>query len=200
VTYLATQETINSAKKVYEVVLHGRGGQGSVTAAELLCEFAYASGFHDTLAIPIIGAERRGSPVKAFAKLSIDKEIKDYSNVRKPDYTLIFDVSLLPLPGVLESITSGVVLLNTRETVDVKKYLPQISIYTVDATGISLDLKLVVAGSPVLNVPMLGALAKIMPHMKLETMKDILEEHFGTKAELNYKTAERAYKEVQKIH
>lgn len=189
-----------TSNKIFEVILHGRGGQGSVTAADLLCEFAYASGFKDTLSIPIIGAERRGSPVKAFARLSLGKEIKNYSNVKDADYTLIFDVSLLPLPGVLDAIHHGIVILNTSEPVDVKKFPPNVEIYTVDATGISLGLGLKVAGSPVLNVPMLGSLAKVMEGMKLEPLKEILNESFGSKGELNYKAAEKAYQEIKKIN
>jgi pyruvate ferredoxin oxidoreductase gamma subunit len=188
------------SQKIFEVTLHGRGGQGSVTAADLLCEFAYASGFKDTLSIPIIGAERRGSPVKAFARLSLGKEIKNYSNVKDADYTLIFDVSLLPLPGVLDSIHHGIVILNTSESVDVSRFPAKTEIYTVDATGISLGLGLKVAGSPVLNVPMLGSLAKVMEGMKLEPLKEILNDSFGSKGELNYKAAEQAFNTIKKVN
>jgi pyruvate ferredoxin oxidoreductase gamma subunit len=192
---IPTSENVN--RGIYGITLHGRGGQGSVTAADLLCEFAYASGYKDTLAIPIIGAERRGSPVKAFARLSMEREIKNYSYVVNPDYVLIFDVTLLPLPGVLDGIKHGTVILNTREDVDLSKFPPAVSVYAVDATGISIDLKLIIAGSPVLNVPMLGAWAKLMGNIKLEMIRENLLDHFGSKGELNFKAAERAYNEVK---
>jgi Pyruvate/2-oxoacid:ferredoxin oxidoreductase gamma subunit len=75
---------------IYEVLFHARGGMGAVTASELLCEIAFVDGFKDVLSVPIIGAERRGSPVKANARLSPTKEIKSYSEVKDADVTLIF--------------------------------------------------------------------------------------------------------------
>jgi pyruvate ferredoxin oxidoreductase gamma subunit len=170
-----------------------------VTAAELLCDIAYQDGFRDVLSVPIIGAERRGSPVRANAKLSEEKEIKNYSDCKNPDVTLVFDPTLLDSPGVLEGIQHGIVIINTRENYDPSRIPEGIDVYTVDATGISIDLKLLVAGSPVLNVPMIGAYAKVTGHLKLSTIKKVLEDTFSSKAELNYEAAEKAYENVIQI-
>ncbi len=49
--------------------MHCRGGQTCITASQLLAEMAFEKGFKDTIAIPIIGAERRGAPIQAFTKI-----------------------------------------------------------------------------------------------------------------------------------
>ena len=183
--------------KKYELIFHGRGGQGAVTAAELLCEFAYVDGMGDVLSIPIIGAERRGAPIKAFVKLSTVKKLKDLAAVTDPDISIIFDMSLLHMPGVLEVITHGIVILNTSDEVDLSQFPKDTKVYAVDATTISLDLGLVVSGSPILNVPLLGAYAKIMGHIKLESMEKILVKKFGSKAGLNFKAAQEAFGKVK---
>jgi pyruvate ferredoxin oxidoreductase gamma subunit len=88
--------------------------------------------------------------------------------------------------------------LNTTET----KFdmIPQnVHVYTVDATGISIELKLLVAGSPVLNVPMIGAYAKVMGHIKMASIQIVLENNFGSKGILNMKAAQMAYDRVKKI-
>ena len=55
---------------IIEITFHGRGGQTAVTASQLLAECAFEKGFKDTIAIPIIGAERRGAPIQAFTKIA----------------------------------------------------------------------------------------------------------------------------------
>ena len=77
--------------KIYEVIFHGRGGQGSITGMEILADVAFADGFKDVLTIPIIGAERRGSPLHAFLRISPNREIKNTSAITNPDITVIFD-------------------------------------------------------------------------------------------------------------
>ncbi len=190
---------MSEQEKVYEIIIHGRGGQGAITAGELLCDFAYFSGFKDVLSIPIIGAERRGAPIKAFVKLSNEKEIKDYSAVSDPDISIIFDMSLLNLPGVLDQIHKGIVILNTKEKVDTSQFPDGVEVWAIDATKISLGLDLLVAGSPVLNVPILGAYAKVTGHIDLSIMEDILVKKFGSKGKLNYKATQEAAKAVHKL-
>ena len=78
---------------IIEITFHGRGGQTAITASQLLAQLAYEESFKDAIAIPIIGAERRGAPIQAFTKLSRNKTIKTYDSVTAPDYMLI----LIPL-------------------------------------------------------------------------------------------------------
>ena len=56
-----------TSKELVEIVFHGRGGQGAVTAANLLVAAALKDGNKGVQAFPFFGAERRGAPVRAFA-------------------------------------------------------------------------------------------------------------------------------------
>ena len=99
-------------KDIVEITFHGRGGQTSITASQLLAECAYERGFKDIIAIPIIGAERRGAPVLAYTKISKNKPIRTYDSVKDPDYMLIFDTSLLYIPNFLYTIKVGFILID----------------------------------------------------------------------------------------
>lgn len=194
--------------KILEVTFHGRGGQGAITAALLLCEIAYEDGYKDVLSIPKIGAERRGSPIKAFTKLSRKREVKNYSATEDADITIIFDESLLPLPGVADGIKHGTVLINTNTDVDLTQFPPDCKIYTVPVTDIALNLNLLASGYPILNVPLLGALTKVKykdadgEHdlgLNLETIRKIATKKFGSKGELNYNAAVKAADQIKEI-
>ncbi len=181
--------------KIYEIILYSRGGQGMVTGMEILADMAFEDGFRDVLSIPIIGAERRGAPIKAFLRLSPTLEIKSFSAITKPDVTLIFDQTLLEIPMIAESIKGGIVILNASPDFDYE-FPADVDLYRVDATQIAVDEGLLVAGSPVLNVPMIGAYAKVMGHVKMDTLNSVLVERFGSKAQKNYACADAAFNSV----
>ena len=182
-----------------EITFHGRGGQGAVTGAEMLAEVALLDGFTDSLSIPIIGAERRGAPIRAFTRLS-KEEIKIYSAVINPDVVVIFDDSLVPSPGVAYGIGNCKFLINTAGQLDLDKFAETAEVYRVDATGISLQLNLVVSGDPVLNVPMLGAYAQVTGHINLESLNEVISEKWGEKvAEKNYAAAQEAYNQTERV-
>lgn len=188
-------------KKIVEMTFHGRGGQTAITASQLLAEFAFESGFKDAIAIPIIGAERRGAPIQAFTKLSKESQIKTYSSVTEPDFMFIFDISLLKIPRIATTIKEGVTLiLNTPYKIDLVNGLPKnIKNYMVDATGIALKHELAIEGFPILNIPMLGAFAKVSGFYDLDIMEKVIKRNFGSKAEKNMKTAREAFESVKEM-
>jgi pyruvate ferredoxin oxidoreductase gamma subunit len=190
-----------SNKKIIEITFHGRGGQTAITASQLLAELAFESGFKDAIAIPIIGAERRGAPINSYSKLSKDAQIKSYSSVTNPDFMLIFDITLLKIPGVFATIKEGVILiLNTDHKIDINNNFPRsVKIYMVDATGISLKHGLEIEGFPILNIPMLGAFAKVSGFYDLDTMEKIIKRNFGSRADRNMKTARDAFETVKEM-
>lgn len=180
-----------------EIRIHGRGGQGGVTAAELLAKAAFKEGKW-VQAFPFFGAERRGAPVKAFARFA-DEPILVRSQVYNPDYVMVLDATLLDVVDVSEGLKpGGIIIINTRkepEEVSIKNY----RIATVDATGIALELQLLVAGTPVLNTPMLGAFAKATEEIKLDSVVEaIKEEWLGAAGEKNAKAAMLAYERLVK--
>ena len=180
-----------------EIRIHGRGGQGAVTAAQLLAHAAFLEGKW-VQAFPYFGAERRGAPVKAFARIS-DEPILVHSQVYNPDYIVVLAPKLQEVVDVTEGLKKdGLILINTRkkpEEVDLKNW----RIATVDATGIALELNLLVAGQPVVNTSILGAFAKATGEVKLESVLKVIRETWsGSIGERNAKAAELAYERLMR--
>ncbi len=180
-----------------EIRIHGRGGQGGVTAAELLAYAAFKEG-KQVQAIPFFGAERRGAPVKAFARIS-DEPILIRSQVYNPDYVIVLDSTLLEVVNIVEGLKKdGIAIINTTRKPD-EFDLNGHRVAAVDATGIALKLKLLVAGLPVINTPMLGAFAKATEEVKLESVLEAIKEQWpGSVGEKNAKGAALAYKALVK--
>jgi 2-oxoacid:acceptor oxidoreductase gamma subunit (pyruvate/2-ketoisovalerate family) len=180
-----------------EIRIHGRGGQGSVTAAQILAHAAFIEGKW-VQAFPYFGAERRGAPVKAFARIS-DEPIFVHSQIYHPDYVIVIDPVIYKIADVTEGLRKGgIVLINTIKKpseIGMKGY----KVATVDATGIALELNLVVAGAPIVNTSILGAFAKTTDEVKLESvLKAIKETWAGSAGEKNARAAELAYERVVK--
>ncbi|MBM4066734.1 MAG: pyruvate ferredoxin oxidoreductase, partial [Planctomycetes bacterium] len=99
-----------------EIRVHGRGGQGSVTAAELLGFAAHSDGKY-AQAFPSFGSERMGAPVQAFVRIS-DKPIRIRSQVYKPNYVIVQDPTLLEVINVLDGLhENGLLLINSKKKV-----------------------------------------------------------------------------------
>lgn len=188
-------------EKIVEISMHCRGGQTCITASQLLAEMAFEKGFKDTIAIPIIGAERRGAPIQAFTKVSRSRSIKTYDSVVNPDFILMFDISLLEIPKIRDTIKVGVnLIINSPNPID-KEGLPEdIRIFIVDATGICIKREFMHASGPILNIPMLGAFGKISGFYDLETMEKVIKKKFGEEKIIkNMSAAEDAYHSVKEI-
>lgn len=180
-----------------EIRIHGRGGQGGVTAAELLAKAAFKEGKW-VQAFPFFGAERRGAPVKAFARIA-DEPILIRSQVYNPDYVIVLDHTLLEVVDVTEGLKkNGIVIVNSTkkpEEIAIKEH----RVATVDATSIALELQLLVAGLPILNTPILGAFAKATEEVKLESVVEAIKETWpGAAGEKNAKAAMLAYERLVK--
>lgn len=180
-----------------EIRIHGRGGQGAVTAAQLLAHAAFLEGKW-VQAFPYFGAERRGAPVRAFARIS-DEPILVHSQVYNPDYIIVLASKLHEVVDVTEGLKKdGVIIMNTRkkpEEIGLKDW----RIATVDATDIALELDLLVSGLPVVNTSILGAFAKATGEVQLESvLKAIKITWSGSAGEKNAKAAELAYERLIK--
>lgn len=180
-----------------EIRIHGRGGQGAVTAAELLAYAAYTED-RSAQAFPHFGAERRGAPVKAFARIS-DEPILIHSQVYNPDFVIVLDSSLYKIVDTTEGLQeNGIILMNTAKKPE-EMCLQNGRIATVDATGIALELGLLVAGLPVVNTSILGGFAKATDLVRLESvLKAIRRTWSGSIGEKNSKAAELAYERLIK--
>ena len=186
---------------IVEITFHGRGGQTAITASQLLAEMAYEKGFKDTIAIPIIGAERRGAPIQAFTKISKVKPIRTYDSVKNPDYMFIFDTALLDIPRIRDSVKEGVTLIaDSVDPLDKSKLPKDVKIFIVDATGICINRSFMHSSGPILNIPMLGAFGKVSGYYDLEIMEKVLKKNFGeSKLEKNMNVARDAYETVKEV-
>ena len=184
---------------MYEVRWYGRGGQGAVTASHVLVDAAYKDGFGGVQAFPFFGAERRGAPVKAFTRIS-KTTIYTRSMIYEPDAIIVLDPTLLDIVDVTEGLKKGgIIVANTKE-IPKRWRNRDWRIYIVDATAIALKVGLVIAGSPVLNTPMLDAFAKATGLVKLERIKEAISNKWKGKAgERNIKAAELAYEQCRLV-
>jgi len=177
---------------LWEACFHGRGGQGAVVAARLFVEAAVLEGLWGQ-AYPTFGGERRGAPVSAYVRVS-DAPVRLRSPVREPDALVVFDRALLPSLG-LRVKEGGFLLVNSPQPPPAEG-----RVYWVDATGIAKRYGLVVAGWPVVNTAMLGALARVSGLVALESLKKaILGAWSGRLGEANAGAAEEAYREVRGV-
>lgn len=182
-------------REVVEIRFHGRGGQGVVTAAHILVDAAMREGFWGA-AFPFFGAERRGAPVTAYARISRSRVLTK-SMIRKPDAVVVLDPAIMKYVNVFDGLREGsVAVVNSPES----PTLPiKVKLYTVDATKIALDLGLVLAGWPLVNVAMVGALSRILGIKLTHILEAVTGVLSGRVAELNARAAERAYHEVVEV-
>ncbi len=180
---------------MFEIRFHGRGGQGAVMAVQTLADAAVRIGFQ-AQAFPYFGAERRGAPVAAFARID-EKKIRLKSQIYRPDMVVILDESLMDLQPLAEGLKPGgkVVVNSSRrpEEIDLGKGVDA-ECGTVDATAISLEVLKV----PIVNTSMLGAFAKVEDLVPLDAIVEAIQERFGEKlgplaGQLNGEAAKRAY-------
>ncbi len=184
-----------------EILFYGRGGQGGVTAANILALAALKEGLYGQ-GFPFFGAERRGAPVKAFARLS-DKPIRRHGMFSDADVLVVLDPGLIEtgLTRQLVVRDNGVVVANVphRELLSPENFSLKgtARFYMVDAIEIAVRNKLVIAGWPVVNTSMLGALAKAIGVISVDNMASAVKEYFGGKiGELNAKAVYEAYNET----
>ncbi|MBP7411825.1 MAG: pyruvate ferredoxin oxidoreductase subunit gamma [Methanoculleus sp.] len=172
-----------------ELRIHGRGGQGSVTAAELIAFAAFEGGAY-AQAFPAFGVERRGAPVQAFVRFS-DAKIRLRSQIYEPDYIIVQDSTLIGDVNVFMGMkTGGIAIVNTEKP-DFNSRVPEgVKVYTIDATTIALEE----LGVPITNTTLMGAFAAATGEIELEPLKHALQRRFsGSMAEKNIRAAERAY-------
>jgi len=184
---------------MFQVRIHGRGGQGVVTAAEMLSIAAFREGRH-AQAFPSFGSERTGAPVMAFCRID-DKQIRLREPVLEPDALIIQDPTLLHQVDVFGGLTrDGYILINTTRTFDALgvgefvRALRAERLCTVPATELALKH----AGRPVPNAALLGGFAAVSGRISLESVAAAIRETFdGKVAEGNVAAAIAVYEHVR---
>ena len=185
---------------MFQVRIHGRGGQGVVTAAELLSVAAFREGRH-AQAFPSFGSERTGAPVVAYCRID-DKEIRVREPILEPDALIIQDPTLLHQVDVFGGLVpDGYVLINTTRSLDelgLSDFLGQFRrerICTVAAT----ELALAHIGRPVPNAALLAGFAAVTGRISLDSVIAAIRERFPAKiADANVAAAQEAYDSVMR--
>ena len=186
------------AKSLVEIVLHGRGGQGSVTAANLLVAAALQDGNIGVQAFPFFGAERRGAPVRAFARIA-ESEIHLRSEIYTPDIVIVLDESIMDLVDILKGLKDkGKILINSRRKPDEFPFSNKYNVATVDATAIAIKHDILVGGIPVVNTPILGAVPKVLNKVTLKSIQNVINSKWkGELAQKNIKATKDAYEQTE---
>jgi len=176
-----------------EVRIHGRGGQGAVTSAELVAEAAISEGKY-AQAFPSFGPERRGAPVRAFIRVD-EEPIRLRNEIEEPDVVVVLDPTLISVVNVTEGLKQdGLVIFNTSKPVaEVKQeFKIQARTVIVNATKIATEI----LGRPIANTTMLGGLVRATGIVGMEALAAALKHRFGKLGEKNVQVCQRAYAET----
>ena len=185
---------------MFQVRIHGRGGQGVVTAAELLSVAAFREGRH-AQAFPSFGSERTGAPVVAFCRID-DRPIRLREPILAPDALIIQDPTLLHQVDVFGGlVANGYVLINTSrsfEELGLGEFLATFDprrTCTVPATELALKH----VGRPVPNAALLAGFAAVSQRISIDSVNAAIREKFAPRiAEANVAAAIEAYDYVMK--
>lgn len=182
-----------------QVRFHGRGGQGVVTAAEMLSIAAFEQGRH-AMAFPSFGSERTGAPVVAFCRID-NREIRLREPILAPDVLIIQDPTLLHQVDVFQGLQpEGYVLINSTRSFDelgvgdiVKRFRHE-RLTNVPATEIAMKH----LGRPVANAVLLGGFAALSGLITLDAVAHAIRDKFSGKiAEDNVAAAAEAYEYIR---
>jgi pyruvate ferredoxin oxidoreductase gamma subunit len=177
---------------VRELRIHGRGGQGSVTAAELIAVAAFEGGIF-AQAFPAFGVERRGAPVQAFVRFD-NKKIRKRSQVYEPDYIIVQDSTLIKDVNVFQGVkTGGIVIVNTEQAPNYS--VPEgVKLITIDATSIALKT----LGLPITNTSLMGAFAAATGEIAFSALENALNHRFPKELAMkNIEAARVAYNTIK---
>ena len=180
---------------MFQVRIHGRGGQGVVSGAEMLSVAAFVEG-RFAQAFPSFGSERMGAPVMAFCRIDV-KEIRLREPVLEPDAVIIQDPTLLHQVDLFKGLRDrGYILINSTRSFedlgldDFTRGFSRRRLCNVPATEIAMKH----VGRAVPNVPLLGAFAAISGQIKIESVVAAIRGKFAPAlAQKNVAAASEAY-------
>ena len=184
---------------MFQVRIHGRGGQGVVTAAEMLSVAAFIEGRH-AQAFPSFGSERTGAPVVAFCRID-DKEIRAREPISEPDAVIVQDPTLLHQVNLFDGLgPDAYILINTERSFQelgrgdfVRRFRPE-RVLTVPATELAREH----LGRPIPNAVLLGGFAALSGLISIDSVAQAIREKFsGRLADGNVAAAEAAFEFVR---
>lgn len=187
--------------EIMEIRWHGRGGQGTVTAAKVLADACLSGGRH-VQAFPEYGPERAGAPLRAYNRISAN-ELRMHCPVLQPQVVSVVDATLLDSMNVAEGAKENAIfIVNTsKDPKEIRAKLkaePGQKVYTIDATKIAVEC----IGRAMPNASMLGAVIKATGLVTLEHLLEDVRKSFGKKfaqkiIDGNLEATRRGYGEVK---
>jgi len=185
---------------MFQVRIHGRGGQGVVTAAEMLSIAAFEEGSH-AQAFPTFGSERTGAPVTSFCRIDA-APIRAREPISQPDALIVQDPTLLHQVDLFAGLGDhGYVLINSSRSFDelglgefARRFRPE-RLLTVPATEIAREH----LGRPLPNTVLLGGFSSLSGAVAIGSVVKAIRDKFkGSVAEKNVLAAEKAYEYVER--
>lgn len=183
-----------------EIRWHGRGGQGTVTAAKVFAD-ACLSGGRYVQAFPEYGPERAGAPLRAYNRIS-DKELRLHCPVTQPNIVVVVDATLIDSINIAEGApdNAAFIINSSKDPKELRgklKAKPSQKVYTVDATKIAVET----IGRPMPNAPLIGTVTKVSGLITLESALEDVRKSFGKKfsqkiIDGNLEATKRGYEEV----
>lgn len=155
---------------MFEVRLHGRGGQGTVLAAGILAKALVGEGRH-VVAVPQFGFERRGAPVAAYLRVS-DTPMRAMTNIYSPDCIVCIDSSLPRVVDIFAGLRGGGCVVQATRLAPAELVVPAAvgTVAVCDAVAIAREI----FGRPITNTVMLGAFARATGRVSLGALEQAL--------------------------
>jgi 2-oxoacid:acceptor oxidoreductase gamma subunit (pyruvate/2-ketoisovalerate family) len=184
-----------------EIIFSGRGGQGAVTASQVLATAVFTEGMYGQ-AFPSFGPDRRGAPVTAFTRAD-NQPIVDRSPIVQADYVIVLDPNLFKMSNPLTQLKkTGEAVLNV-DAQQCRRFHDQLTKasknFCVDASAISEQVY-GTTSIPITNVAMLGAFVKVSEIVKLDSVLIALSHFFsGEGLEKARSTAQAGYHGVKEV-
>jgi pyruvate ferredoxin oxidoreductase gamma subunit len=186
-----------SEDEIYEITFLGRGGQGAVTAAQILAQAAISKGLY-ALANPEFGPERRGAPVRAYLRVSRNP-IETREPIVEPNILLVMHPDLLSYFRDLINRTRDYLVVNAKDGsfVDKVRELFDGTIVYLDAYAIAMKY----LGRPIVNTAMIGGLLRVLDIVTLEDVEAVISENFSSEkiAKLNIEALREAYRAARVV-
>ncbi len=172
---------------------HGRGGQGAITAAKVVANAAFVSGYSGVVMAPTFGTERRGAPVLTSLKIAKEK-IYDLSPITQPDMVIVLDHLLVEEMDVAAGLkTGGLIIINSPMPPDAFPFTGM-KVATADVTTIASQV-----GLPpgIVNTGIIGAFAKASGLIDMDVLTDAIKEEFnGKKSGKNAEAARETFRQT----
>jgi len=179
---------------IIEIRWHGRGGQGAITAAKIVAEAAFRSGYGGAIMAPTFGTERRGAPVHTSLKIAHHK-INDLSPIERPDIAVVLDHMIMHEVDVTSGLKpGGLLVLNTPKPLEKSRiYGFRVAVANINEIATKAGLR-----KGIVNTGIIGAFSKASGLIDIDVLTACIEKEFvGKKAEENAEAARIAFQRTE---